>query len=114
MTLDGTIEDIIFRNEENAYTIAKMESEGETITIVGYIPFVNAEENIKVSGDFIYHKEYGEQFKVENVEIVTPSSEKGIERYLSSGMIPFIGPKTAKKNSRDFWQGYSGYYPFKS
>lgn len=96
MTLEGTIEDIIFRNEENSYTIAKMESEGELVTIVGYLPFVNVDETLEVQGDFTYHNEYGEQFKVENVVIVTPSTEKGIERYLSSGMIPFIGPKTAR------------------
>ncbi len=97
LSLEGTIEDIIFRNDENSYTVAKMECEGESLTIVGYLPFVNVDETIKVEGEFTYHNSYGEQFKVENITIVVPSTEKGIERYLSSGMIPHIGPKTAKK-----------------
>lgn len=97
LTLEGTIEDIIFRNDENSYTVAKMECEGESLTVVGYLPFVNVDETVKVEGEFTYHNSYGEQFKVENISIVVPSTKKGIERYLSSGMIPYIGPKTAKK-----------------
>ncbi len=102
ISIEGTILDIIFRNEENSYTIAVLESEGEKVTIVGYLPFVNPDENIRVSGDFTYHNKYGEQFKVENMEILVPSSLKGIERYLSSGLIPYVGPKTAKKMVEKF------------
>ena len=97
LELEGVVEDIIYRNDENSYTVARLETEDGLITIVGYMPFVNVDEAIKVTGDMVYHMDYGEQFKLENMEILMPSTLVGIERYLSSGMIPYIGPKTAKK-----------------
>ncbi len=97
MILEGIIEDIRFRNESNGYTVAKLNTEDGPMTIVGYAPFISLEEMVKVEGDMIYHPSYGEQFSFTSMTTLVPSTSKGIENYLSSGLIPHIGPKTAKK-----------------
>lgn len=97
ITIEGTIEEVIFRNESNGYTVAILESTDDVVTIVGYIPFVNIGETIKVEGEWMNHPNYGEQIKIENISTVVPATLNGIEKYLSSGLIPYIGPKTAKK-----------------
>lgn len=102
LTLEGTIEDIIFRNEVNTYTVASLETEDGKATIVGYIPFINIGEAVKVEGEWIYHQTYGEQMEVSVVTPIVPSTVDGIEKYLSSGLIPYIGPKTAKKIVKKF------------
>lgn len=102
LTLEGTIEDIIFRNEVNTYTIARIDTSDGPATIVGYIPFIDVGETVKVEGDWIYHPTYGEQLEISTISIVVPSTRDGIEKYLASGLIPNIGPKTAKKIVRKF------------
>ncbi|MDR7856928.1 ATP-dependent RecD-like DNA helicase [Tissierella sp.] len=97
MILEGIIEEIRFRNESNGYTVAVLNTDDGPITIVGYVPFLTLEEMVKVEGDMIYHPNYGEQFSFTGISTVIPSTTKGIENYLSSGLIPHIGPKTAKK-----------------
>lgn len=102
LTLEGAIEDIIFRNEVNTYTIARIDTSDGPATIVGYIPFIDVGETVKVEGDWIYHPTYGEQLEISTISIVVPSTRDGIEKYLASGLIPNIGPKTAKKIVRKF------------
>ncbi len=97
LTLEGIVKDIVFRNELNGYTVAKLDTEDGEATIVGNIPIINLGETLKVEGDWVYHPTYGEQLKITNVSLVVPSTLSGIEKYLSSGLIPYIGPKTAKK-----------------
>ena len=97
LTLEGTVEDIIFRNELNSYTVASIDTPDGKATIVGYIPFINIGETVRVEGEWVYHPNYGEQLEITNISIVVPSTVNGIEKYLSSGLIPHIGPKTAKK-----------------
>lgn len=97
LTLEGMVEDIIFRNESNSYTVATLDTRDGKATIVGYIPFINIGETIRAEGEWIYHPNYGEQLEISNVSIVVPSTLNGIEKYLSSGLIPYIGPKTAKR-----------------
>ncbi len=97
MVLEGQIEDIIYQNEINSYTIAVLESENEIYTIVGYLPFVNAGDLIKAEGKFVTHKEYGRQFKVETFEKLMPKTLDALERYLANGNIKGVGPSTAKK-----------------
>jgi exodeoxyribonuclease V alpha subunit len=97
ITLEGTVEEIIYKNEDNGYTVAMMETKDDVVTIVGYIPFLNIGETLKVEGEWSYHPNYGEQFKIENASTVVPATVNGIEKYLSSGLIPCIGPKTAQK-----------------
>ena len=97
LTLEGMVEDIIFRNETNTYTVATLNTSDGNATIVGYVPFINIGETMKVEGDWIYHPTYGEQLEISSISLVVPSTVNGIEKYLSSGLIPYIGPKTAKK-----------------
>ena len=97
LTLEGMVEDIIFRNESNSYTVATLDTTDGKATIVGYIPFINIGETLRAEGEWIYHPNYGEQLEISNVSIVVPSTLNGIEKYLSSGLIPYIGPKTAKR-----------------
>lgn len=97
ITVEGIVEDIIFRNESNGFTVAKLHAEEDSITIVGNIPFLNIGQSVEVAGEMIYHPNYGEQIKIENVSTITPNTLDGIEKYLSSGLIPHVGKKTAKK-----------------
>lgn len=95
--LQGNIEEIIFHNEDNGYTVAILETIEDIITIVGNIPLIREGETLKIIGEKIVHPTYGEQLKVESYELVAPKTLEGIEKYLSSGLIPGIGPKTAEK-----------------
>ncbi|NLY68049.1 MAG: ATP-dependent RecD-like DNA helicase [Tissierellia bacterium] len=97
LTIEGVVEDIKFRNESNTYTVAVLDTPDGKATIVGYIPIINIGETLRAEGEWVYHPSYGEQLEVNRVSIVVPSTVNGIEKYLSSGLIPFIGPKTAKK-----------------
>jgi len=95
MVLTGIIEEIVYRNEDNSYTVAVLDVNGEPITAVGKFPPISEGENVEVSGEFIKHSKYGEQFAVKTIKVSTPTSAEGIIRYLSSGLIKGIGPITA-------------------
>lgn len=100
--LEGQIIDIIYQNELNGYTIAVFDTDEDEITVVGYLPFVNPGDTLKVSGRFVNHQEYGEQFKIETFEKTEPKTLEALEIYLSSGSIKGIGPATAKKIIKAF------------
>ena len=96
--LKGQVQGIIYRNDANSYTIADFEKEdGDTITIVGYLPFIEEGDTIKIVGRMVVHQEYGEQFKIDTFEKLMPENSKSLEKYLASGTIKGIGPATAKK-----------------
>ena len=97
MEIKGEIEDIIYQNEINSYTIAVFDTEEEETTIVGYLPFVKKGDSLKVEGDFVEHKEYGRQFKVVTFEKIMPQTAQAIQKYLASGNIKGIGEITAKR-----------------
>lgn len=99
MEYSGEILGIIYQNELNSYTIAEMyiDELEDVKTIVGYLPFVVEGDNLKIVGNFVEHKEYGEQFKVESFEKVMPQTLDALERYLGNGTIKGVGPATAKK-----------------
>ena len=98
MSYEGCIEDIIFRNEDNGYTVfvlSYMEDQIENyITCVGILPEVKVGQNLKLTGKLINSK-YGEQFSFTHSEIIYPSTLSGIKKYLSSGLIKGVGPVTA-------------------
>lgn len=102
MELKGEIVDIIYKNEVNGYTIADLETETEVFTVVGYLPFINVGDNLKLEGKFVTHKEYGRQFKVETFEKTMPETLDSLERYLANGSIKGIGPATARKIINEF------------
>lgn len=97
MEIKGEVTEIIYKNEVNGYCIAAFETEEEATTIVGYLPFVNKNDTLEVTGKFVEHQEYGRQFKVETFKKVMPETLDSLERYLANGMIKGIGPATAKK-----------------
>ncbi|WP_138159490.1 SF1B family DNA helicase RecD2 [Peptoniphilus catoniae] len=94
--IKAVIERIIYRNEDNGYTIARVNSEDEDLVVVGNCMEIKTSMEYIFRGDFVFHKKYGEQFKFEDLEEILPKSQTGIINYLSSGVIPFIGEKTAK------------------
>lgn len=95
--LKGTVEDIIFQNEENGYVVANIKTNEDVSTIVGCIPYIIIGQNLRLEGKWVEHPQFGKQFKVEKCEELLPDSLTGIEKYLSSGIISGIGPVTAKK-----------------
>lgn len=97
MELKGQIKDIIYQNEVNSYTIATFETDEEVFTIIGYLPFINSGDTLKIIGKFVTHQEYGRQVKIDTFEKVMPDTLDGLEKYLSNGIIKGIGPATAKK-----------------
>ena len=97
MEIQGTIEEIIYQNEINGYTIANFETEEEILTVVGYLPFITQGDSLKLVGKYVEHPEYGRQFKIDTFEKLMPQSKAAIEKYLAGGIIKGIGPATAKK-----------------
>ena len=95
--LTGVIDEIVFENQDNGYVVAKLKVDKEIVTIVGNIPYIIEGQNLKLQGQWITHPKFGKQFQVKSCEEILPTSVKGIERYLASGVIPGIGPITAKK-----------------
>ena len=96
--LEGSIEGVIYSNEENGYAICDMAtSKDEIITIVGIMPFVSAGDNVCVSGKWVHNPRYGRQFSVSGYEKRMPADTASILRYLSSRTIKGIGPKTAQR-----------------
>ena len=97
MELTGEVKEIIYQNEINSYTVAEFETDNEEITIVGYLPFINVGDILKLIGKIVTHQDYGEQFKVDTFEKMMPQTLGSLERYLSNGTIKGVGPATAKK-----------------
>lgn len=96
-TLKGTIVEIIFRNDENGYTVALMETENNVVTVTGVFGTDIMSETLEVYGSKVKHPKYGEQFQAEIYNTILPSGLEQIEGYLSSGLIKGIGKYTAKK-----------------
>lgn len=96
MALCGTIEDIVYRNDENGYTVARLEKEDSIVTVVGKFVDIQVGAEVSLEGKFERTK-YGVQYVFESYEISLPKSIAGIEKYLGSGLIRGVGPITAKK-----------------
>lgn len=96
MALIGTIEDIVFRNDENGYTVAKLEKDGSLITVVGKFIDVQVGANVTLEGKFEKSK-FGIQYAFTSYELTLPKTIAGIEKYLGSGLIRGVGPITAKR-----------------
>lgn len=104
ITIEGNVENIIFTNVENGYSVFCIYSEDYAdifpdaeIICVGYTPNLNEGEYMKITGTAVTHPTYGKQLQVEIYEKSIPKTEKGIQKYLASGVIKGIGKKTAEK-----------------
>lgn len=105
LTIEGIIESIKYRNDENGYTVFTViedEDADDEYICVGYLPSVTRGENVCITGSVVVHPTYGEQLQVESCVQTVPSSEKGIERYLASGIIKGIGKVTARNIVKKF------------
>jgi exodeoxyribonuclease V alpha subunit len=105
-TLEGLVERITFFNAENGYSVLKLapvhgrrslRPEDDLVTVVGNLPEVTPGEHLRLMGQWTTHADYGKQFKADRCEQVLPATVEGIRRYLGSGLIKGIGPRTADK-----------------
>ncbi len=98
LKITGTVDKIIFQSSSSWYSVCDVSLDtGESITVVGTMPYISVGESIEASGTFITSKDYGKQFKVEEYRKFLPQNKNSILRYLSSGAIKGIGAKIAKK-----------------
>lgn len=102
--LEGYIEKIVYRNEENGYTVFTLISDGDEITGVGTFSYIAEGECVELAGEYTEHTMYGEQFKVEMLTEKAPEDSISIARYLGSGAIKGIGAVMADKIVRRFGQ----------
>jgi exodeoxyribonuclease V alpha subunit len=97
--LGGVLERIVFRNEENHYTIGELRPDKgkHALTVVGTLPEVQCGETLELVGTWVDHPAHGKQFKARAFRATLPSSVYGIRKYLGSGLVPGIGPTFAEK-----------------
>jgi exodeoxyribonuclease V alpha subunit len=112
--LKGRVKNIVFRNEENGYTVLKLQinddqkneeqtkdskkkDESYIVSCIGYLAEINKNDFIKVMGYFSAHQLYGEQFRITSIERKIELTEENIIKYLSSGIVKGIGPKIAER-----------------
>jgi len=97
--ITGELEYISYHNEESGYTVGRLREQdsGETLTVVGHLAGVQAGEFLRLTGLWKQHPRFGRQFAVETFEFIYPETLEGIEKYLGSGVIKGIGPKTAER-----------------
>ena len=104
-SITGTIEKIVYRNEENGYVIAKInleKNEEKLTTIVGNMASVNVGETYELKGEWVNNPKYGWQFNFEHYQLILPTSLLGLKRYLGSGLIKGVGPATADRIIKHF------------
>lgn len=102
MQIEGVLEEVIFRNDENGYTVAVLSHNKTPVTIVGRMIAANVGENLTLEGEFVHNKKFGYQFTFSSYEITLPQTLAGIEKYLASGLIKGVGPVTAKNIVKTF------------
>ena len=96
-TICGYVENIVYRNEDNGYTVFNIETDDGETTCVGSFNFINEGELLELKGEFVDHNVYGNQFKVMEHMEKQPEDKESIERYLGSGAIKGIGAKLAAR-----------------
>lgn len=96
MIISGDVEKIIFRNEDNGYTVVDLRSSGDYVTAVGVFPEIYEGMRLELTGDYKYHTRHGLQFLAESVKVVEPDGAAAIEKFLKSGIFKGVGEVTAK------------------
>ncbi|OMI34119.1 SF1B family DNA helicase RecD2 [Streptomyces sparsogenes] len=103
--VEGVLERITYANEENGYTVARVDTgrgSGDLLTVVGSLLGAQPGESLRMEGRWGSHPQYGKQFTVENYTTVLPATVQGIRRYLGSGLIKGIGPRIADRITEHF------------
>ena len=95
--LEGFVEAILFKSDDTGYVVSKINVVNKQVTAVGNVPYLREGQNVKLTGTWIMHKQFGKQFNINKCEEILPTTLDGLEKYLSSGVIRGIGPVTAKK-----------------
>jgi exodeoxyribonuclease V alpha subunit len=95
--LEGTLERITYYNDDTLFMVARLRCEDELNTIIGNMPRFSVGERLKVEGEWFQHKDFGRQLKVQKYEVMMPHNEKGIRKFLASGLVKGVGPSTAEK-----------------
>lgn len=113
MIIEGDVEIIRFRNESNGYSVVVLDVDGEPVTAAGTFPPLKEGVRISASGEYTVHPRFGRQFSVTEAHVCMPSEIDGMIRYLGSGIIRGMGPKTALtvvnrfgKNTFDIMENY--------
>ncbi len=103
LKISGSVESIIFSNEENGYTICDIGTgDGDLVTAVGYLPYLSEGDNVVLYGKWVHNPKYGRQFAADTFERTLPADKASMLRYLASRTIKGIGPKTARKIIDEF------------
>ncbi len=106
--ITGEVEDIIFQNKDNGYTVFSLTTENDEVTCVGVLPQIHSGEALEIRGEWKNHPVYGKQLQVQYYEKSMPTTQAGMEKYLASGLIRGIGAKTAKRIVEKF--GETAFY----
>ena len=96
-TVTGYVEHIVFRNDENGYTVFRLENDDGEVTCVGNFNFISEGEMMELSGEYVNHNVYGNQLKVVSYSVKEPEDLASIERYLGSGAIKGVGAALAAR-----------------
>lgn len=100
--MTGYVDHIVFRNDENGYTVFNLENDDGELTCVGSFNFINEGELLELQGDYVNHSVYGNQFKVVSAQLKEPEDLVSIERYLGSGAVKGVGAALAARIVRRF------------
>jgi exodeoxyribonuclease V alpha subunit len=102
--LDGQIERVVFRNEENGFCVLRVKVRGhkELVTVTGTVPTINSGEWMAADGEWVADPRHGPQFKAEQMRMSKPDTLEGIEKYLASGLIKGIGKEYAARLVKTF------------
>lgn len=100
--IKGYVDHIVFRNEDNGYTVFQLTNDDGELTCVGTLPYVSEGELVEISGEYVNHNIYGMQLQVSGYEVLEPEDLISIERYLGSGAIKGVGAALAGRIVRRF------------
>lgn len=101
-TVTGNIEEVVFYNNQNGYTVLALNCQDDMVTVVGTFPELAVGEKVEVTGEFSTHPRFGQQFKTTSFRRILPVDRDGIERYLASGLVKGIGSHFASQIVKKF------------
>lgn len=102
LALKGTVDEVLFYKEEDGYIVFDLETADEMVTVVGELGLLEPGEEVELTGSFVSHPRFGQQYRAESCIRALPSTVVNIERYLASGVIPGIGKALAKRIVDEF------------
>ncbi len=97
ISIEGTVDTVLFCNEENGYIVLDLDTGSDYVTVVGELGLIEEGEELRLTGEYVSHPKFGDQFKAVSCERKLPATETAILKYLSSGAVKGIGPALAKK-----------------